>query len=113
MKLQRKSERKFFKAKRERLRMLALNKALVYLRSVLQTTLYDGFNDDFDRLPKIEILRLAKNYIQILMEKINGKNYDVNEFLEKITANLKYSTRKMLKNAMSQNEIKFLFNDFH
>jgi hypothetical protein len=98
MKLQRKGDRKVFKAQRERSRMLEINKALVYLRGVLQNSLSSGSSDDFRHLPKIETIKLAKNYISTLQEQANGRDFDcAEEYVETLTLNLKNSTIKLLR----------------
>lgn len=98
MKLQRrKSDKKLFKAQRERTRMLAINKALIYLKCVLENSLL-GSSNSFQNLPKIETLKLAKNYINILQNQVNqGLDYSTDEFIEMLTFNLKNSTAKLLK----------------
>jgi hypothetical protein len=94
--LKRKSDKRFFKAQRERTRMLAINKALLYLRSILQSSLVNG-SSDFQHLPKIETLKLAKNYIKILQNQLDGEDYSHDEFIEILCTNLKNSTAKLLK----------------
>ena len=105
MKLHRKSERKFFKAQRERSRMLAINKALLYLRNVLQSSIANGSkNYDFHHLPKIEVLKMAKNYIAILQLQVSyGDELTSEEFMELLTINLKNSTTKLLKRILLDN----------
>lgn len=95
MKLQRRVERKIFKAQRERNRMLAINKALIYLRNTLQKSI--GTNENDFHLPKIEILKLAKNYISILQHLLCGEELSAEEFMEMLTMNLKNSTNKLLR----------------
>lgn len=96
MKLQRKSDRKVFKAQRERNRMLAINMALIVLRNVLQNSISNG-SSDFRHLPKIETLKLAKNYIAVLTDQVHGYEFTNQEFIEMLTLNLKNSTSKLLK----------------
>jgi hypothetical protein len=92
----RKSDRKLFKAQRERKRMLAINKALIYLRNVLANSIFCGLVD-FQQLPKIEILKMAQNYIAILNEKVHGREFTDELFIEMLSYNLKNSTVRMLK----------------
>lgn len=99
----RKGDKKFFKAQRERVRMLAINEALIYLRSVLQNSILNGSND-FQHLPKIETLKLAKNYIHILQNKALGVDYTDDEYIATLSYNLKNSTAKMLKKVILSNE---------
>jgi len=99
----RKGDKKFFKAQRERVRMLAINEALIYLRSVLQNSILNGKNE-FQHLPKIETLKLAKNYIHILQNKALGMDYTDDEYIATLSYNLKNSTAKMLKKVILSNE---------
>ena len=99
----RKGDKKFFKAQRERVRMLAINKALIYLRSVLQTSILNG-SSEFQHLPKIETLKLAKNYIHILQNKALGVDYTDDEYIVTLSYNLKNSTAKMLRKIIMSNE---------
>ncbi|KAG5678503.1 hypothetical protein PVAND_008170 [Polypedilum vanderplanki] len=104
MKLQRKGDRKVFKAQRERSRMMEINKALIYLRSVLQCSLVSNNfeNNTFQNLPKIETIKLAKNYIAILQEQVSGRDfYSAEEYLEMLTMNLKNSTIKLLRHLLT------------
>lgn len=96
MKLQRRIERKVFKAQRERSRMMQINQALVFLRIILQNSITRD-NCDFKHLPKIETLKLAINYIALLEEQVDGMEFTMNEVIEKLSVNLKNSTSKMLR----------------
>lgn len=97
MKFQRrKGDKKFLKAQRERVRMLAINKALIYLRNVLQKSLLKERNE-FVNLPKIETLKLAKNYINLLQQQLNGNNFTETQMVDMLLINLKNSTKKLLK----------------
>lgn len=98
-----KGDKKFFKAQRERVRMLAINKALIYLRSVLQTSILNE-SSEFQHLPKIETLKLAKNYIHILQNKALGVDYTDDEYIATLSYNLKNSTAKMLRKVIMSNE---------
>lgn len=100
----RKGDKKFFKAQRERVRMLAINEALIYLRSVLQNSILNGSNNNFQHLPKIETLKLAKNYIHILQNKALGVDYTDDEYIATLSYNLKNSTAKMLRKVILSNE---------
>jgi hypothetical protein len=101
MKLQRaRGDRKLFKAQRERSRMLDINKALIFLRNILQNSLLrlSELSDDFQHLPKIETIKLAKNYITILQEQVSGREFEcMEEYLKMLTSNLKNSTTKLLR----------------
>lgn len=93
----RKGNKKIVKAQRERVRMLAINEALIYLRSILQSSLSNG-SSDFESLPKIEVLRLAKNYINVLQHQLSGAaDFTDNDFIEMLTLNLKNRTAKLLR----------------
>jgi Ni,Fe-hydrogenase maturation factor len=85
-----------FKAQRERGRMMEINRALVFLRIILQSSITND-NCDFHHLPKIEALRLAINYINLLADQVEGKEFTTNEYVEKLSRNLKNSTAKILK----------------
>lgn len=92
MKLQKNNERK---AQRERNRMMNLNQALIILRLVLQNCITNG-SREFEHLPKIEVLKLAINYIALLRAQSQGQEFTSDEKILMISVNLKNSTIKML-----------------
>lgn len=101
MKLSRRIERKLFKAQRERSRMMEINRALIFLRIILQNSITND-TCDFQHLPKIETLKLAINYISLLEAQVEGMEFTESEYLEKLSTNLKNSTTKILRKFLNK-----------
>lgn len=86
------SSKKYFKAQRERSRMHLLNRALDVLRKRLQQSLSPEM-----RLPKIETLKLARNYICALSILLDGHELTQEEFVGLLGFNLRHGTIQALK----------------
>jgi hypothetical protein len=101
MKLQKSKDKKEFKAHRERSRMRQINASLVFLRIVLHNCIAEGYQSyDFEHLPKIEIIKLAINYIALLQAQLSGEQFSDEDYLLKLSVNLKKSTIKMLRKVL-------------
>lgn len=101
MKLKKNIDRKMFKAQRERTRMMEINQALIFLRIVLQNCITKDENgSEFEHLPKIEVLKLAINYIAFLELQVQGQEFTNTDYISMLSVNLKNSTIKMLKRAL-------------
>jgi Helix-loop-helix DNA-binding domain len=103
MKLQRKVEKRIFKAQRERSRMQEINRALELLKNILQTSI----SSELQYLPKIEIIKLSKNYIKILQKVLLlDRSLSNDEIMESLSLNLKSSTVRILQNTFGVNHEK-------
>ena len=74
---------------------MEINQALVFLRIVLQNYITNG-SREFEHLPKIEVLKLAINYIALLRAQSQGQEFTSDEEILMLSVNLKNSTIKML-----------------
>lgn len=81
-----------FKAERERLRMGSITRILNTLRKQLQISLKSEL-----KLPKIETLKLAKNYINVLSVILSGNSLTKEEFLALLSVKLRQNTINILK----------------
>lgn len=81
-----------FKAERERLRMGSITRTLDILRKQLQHSLKAEL-----KLPKIETLKLAKNYINVLSVILSGKTLTKDEFLTLLSVELRQNTINILR----------------
>lgn len=74
---------------------MEINQALVFLRIVLQNYITNG-SRELEHLPKIEVLKLAINYIALLRAQSQGQEFTSDEEILMLSVNLKNSTIKML-----------------
>lgn len=74
---------------------MEINQALVFLRIVLQNYVTNG-SRELEHLPKIEVLKLAINYIVLLRAQSQGQEFTSDEEILMLSVNLKNSTIKML-----------------
>lgn len=87
-----------FKAERERLRMGSITRTLDVLRKQLQLSLKVEL-----KLPKIETLKLAKNYINVLLVILSGNNLTKDEFITLLTVDLRQNTINILRKLNYEN----------
>lgn len=81
-----------FKAERERLRMGSITRTLNTLRKQLQISLKAEL-----KLPKIETLKLAKNYINVLSLILSGTTLTKEDFIALLSVKLRQNTINILK----------------